>query len=851
MKSFFKAAFVSVLLIPSLTLASKPEQGRTLEQCQAMVRGFGSRGTDYFSSSSLIPLSQLLGTKYCQQIIKNHIEGEINNKSFPTAGLAEMFLTARTAADELIESLGIEAKRPSYQQRDILQGAEETLRMIFEDKPEFIREGVLVRDGVVMVVPLLYRVSMGSKKQAPLYLPIYVKGHQELEKFDVLGAAFAAWALGPYLGRIPSEAWVHLKPMAKKRNPNWRKMRDDEIYKVDVPSQLPAVELIHQEFLKTLSDPQKLADIKPRRCVQCNSCPWAAHCRAIMNENNDLSMMPYPPTEETSKKLGEIGYGTMDRLATLDVNSDAFIEVSIYAGIKPTRLYYWVTHAMAKISDTPILTNRYSDPFDGVKHIQHVDYEDALHRDIRSGVYLFGVVTETQGKVKNKEFIFAPTLDQKGVDEAWAGYIRYLKKNKWIKSSEFLKTMFSPHELIKFHQQFDVLLQPVDKFTDSQKRSPYYAEGEELADFATEEDAFFKKPLTKKKVGRLIRERAFFRKNRDITPQDVFRLMDLFVDLLEPVRWNFAFPTHSNGLKHILPYVTKDLGVELKYPDGWNGLESVAWAKKAYQTGEHSILEMIRQYNDIDIVSNYLVTKFLRKYAEQDPNPRIVFQDATLEIMTNIQKAAEARNVLENLEEKDELLERILGRSVADLSGEEIEELADIVDRTEYLGARQKIENSTRLDDREKEQELQMLQHNNENVRKTRLMAFFKKARAYKKEKMSDEVMDEIAKLFLFHPTTFMLPTHLFQMVALSEMQRSVKHLTLLLPKDPRKRIFIPDSWSNAFTSVWDKLKSRGLTSNEEEDEEDETPRLTRAQARKIWDGLYFEKAFDGTKIRR
>lgn len=837
-----KRCLVTLICIAGLSTsasASRPELERSLDKCNQLLRGIGSRGTNYFSASSLIPLSQLLGTKYCQQIIKNHIEGEVHNKGFPTQGLAQMFLTAKTAADELIDALQINAIRPNYQSRDILQGAEETLRLIFEDQPEYIREAVLVRDGVVMVVPLLYRVETSKNGKPPLYIPVVVKGHQELEKFDILSAAFGAWALGEYLGRIPPKAYVHLKPMAKVRNNRRAKLEPDEMYVVNVKEQLPAVDLIHQEFLKTISDPEKLAEVKPRRCVQCNVCPWAAHCRRLMNANNDLSMMPYPPKEEVAERLGEIGLGTMAELAKLNVNSPLFIEAAVYAGVEPDRLRYWLAHARAKISDRPILIEAYEFPLADAQTIAHIDFEDALERNLVSGVYLFGTEVESKGKSRHKEFIFAESLDQKGVDEAWAEFIRFLRTHKTLKNKDFLISIYSPHEIVKFQQEFDMLIDDPDQFTPAQKRSAFYSEIEEKVRPIDPDQGDGLNEAKIKRQGRLIRNKDFFKKHKDISPEDVFEIMDRTVDLLEFTRWNFAFPTHSNGLKHILPYVSSATKDKIQYPDGWNGLESVAWAKSAYQSGEKSILEMIRAYNDIDIHSNFVVTQFLRLHTGKSVAKDLRFTEATEQLLDQMAYAAKARAAIDRLAAKDLLLENILGREILKLQEDELYELTDILDRKDYLEARKRIENSSKLSRKEKDQELQMLEHNNENTRKKRLMDFFNNARAYKKEPLTDETMDAIATLFLFHPTNYILPTHLFQIVAMSEMRKFANRQALTLRRTPQERLEVPENWGRLYDELLPRLNLKNI----------DTP-VGRQNLRLLWDGLYFEKAFDGSRVR-
>ncbi len=811
--SFISKLLLLILSFTQLAQASKPLSERSAAACESLLTAGRFLRVLPASSSTFIPLRRLLDSASCEHVPTLWRTGDMYSAESPSMGLVEMFRTAELAADDIIQALGIQAVTPKYDNANIAMGAAATVELIrSQDPPAYIRKAILMRpeDGIYVVVPLLKLVEKKSKKTGkPLYIPMVTKGHQELENNDIYSAAFAAWALERWIGQIPETAEIYLKPMVKKRvaNPS---LEEKAVYTVKVEQYLPIVRVIHSNFIKTAANPQA-ADTKPRRCTTCNTCPWAAHCRAQMKEAKDLSMIPLPPSKEEAKALRDLGYTDLDLLSKLDINSPEFIRVALTLGTSPYRLRYFVARALATAQGRVLVTKEFEDPLRDAKYIVHIDFEDVLAGELRSGVYLFGLEIQGKGKTvlrKDKEFVFAKNLNQQSIDEAWARFLRFLKKEPRLKSGRFLITTYSKHEAVKIEQEFDILKQPAKKFSPQQKSSPYYSEAEIEGEAKGE------------KIGRLIRNQSFFKKHKDITPEDVFMVLDKSVDLLVYVRRYLAIPGFTNTIKRVLDFASTP-EEPLVYPPGSNGLESMAWAFVAYRTQEPDLIKRIEKYNELDIDANRLVANLLRGLADTPAAKKLVWDKGFEEIAADVSAAASAKRRILQLEEKQAILEGILGgKSLENLTQRQLEELLQILDRTDYLEARSKLEEE-KLSDEEHDAKEQYLEFSVMNERKEQLTTFFKQFNPKLGEDPIDPQTQSLVQLLL-KPSTYLTPLHIHQILMLGGLK--LKMAKLKPSKDVMKAMKLPESLKKALREFTDENPS----------EEMET----------LWYGLYLSHAF-------
>lgn len=830
---FIKLGLFLPVLISNL-LASQPERERSLESCRASLEILSGQHYRGFSSSLLIPLGKLLATRHLEYIAKLHVLGETYMREHPTPGLAHMFLTASTAADSLVAHLDEIAVRPNYVRGDIVQGAIETLSLMLSSQPKYIRDAVLIRDGVVMVVPLLERVEKGSfPDRKPLYRPVIVKGHQEIEDSDILAAVFAAWALaGPQnLGRLPERAKIFLKPMAQKRQHNrLDEAKAYESFEVYVRDYLPEVERIHSRYIELISDPEKLESLPLRRNTAAMQSSWAPYLRQLMMEEGNLTMMPYPPKEREINVLQEAGIKTIEDLAKLSVREDRFLEIVAKTGLRPENLRYYISHAIAIHSNRPVLVAEYEDPFKDVDWLVHIDFEDLMERDVKSGVYLFGIQLENarsrkQNRVVKEDFIFAPmgndpnrVLSQKQVDEGWAQFIRYFIQQfgENFESENFLITVYSHHEQTKFNQQFDIVEAPAENFSTRERSLRYYSS------YTSESGRI---------MGRLIRNRSFFRKYPDIKPEYIFALLDKMIDLLPYIRWNFAFPTHTNSLKYVLNYVMPSTGHVLRYPEGWNGLESIEWAKNAYQTGEEALFERIRIYNEIDIRSNYYIANFIRQNAGRRKNTNLRWRDSDLEVLENSGRVADATRRYQDLSSKSQLLAKIFRKPLSQLSKDELAQLERILDRRPYLQQRQEILKSDQYTKAEKDQILQRLKYEFSNKQRRSLILLFEKIGGYDRNEVDHQVLDYIAEFFLYYRRHELTKKSLHRMIAMERIKDQFREMRVRRSGTLSHRLQVPNDWTNKLKVLIENKYFSDLN-------------VERSDLLSLIQGVYFSKLF-------
>jgi len=846
----------------SVTFASKPVEEKSFDACQKLLNGRGQlRVIQPPAPSTLIPLNLLLGSTKCNFIPSLWRWSMVYAKPFPTAGLTEMYRTAETAADSLINQLGVKAVTPIYNAKNLWQGAEATLALMRSDNPpEYIRKGLLIRDNVVIVVPILKRVVKKSKQTGkPVYMPIVTKGHQELENNDVLAAAFAAWALEPWQGKLPSEADLFLEPMVQKRK---RSTTDpNSHFTIRIEDYIPQVQEIYENFMKhaekaSYADSKTIEEARPeRRCTQCNTCPWASFCRTKLNAAKDLSMMPMPPTLEQAELLGRLGYGDLEKLSKLDINSEAFIGTAITVGVSPDRLKYFVAHALASELGTPLLIEPFQDPVAGFKNVIHADFEDLLQRNIRSGVYLFGSqIQPISGKntKTEKHFVFAKALDQSSIDAAWAEWLTWLKTHPKIKDLNYVIPIYSKHESVKIEQEFDILKQAAENFSGRERASPFYSEIK----------------VGQRTIGRLIRRKDFFKDHPEVAPEDVFRTMDKTLDILDYIRNNFAFPSYTNSIKYTSKYATdllkeQDEGaVGVSFKQGLNGLESMAWAKEAYATGEPEHFEKIRSYNELDIDGNLVMLNFIRLFAEKQNGKtptedlenarhqdwwkkacellgikdsgdiqRLVWKPEMKALAGTIDEIVKIKRHVSALRERHALLKTIMGKEVSSLSKKDLEEFEDILDRRGYLKRRQEIQSDKDLSEKEADAQLQSEKFNLDSNRQARLFEFFK-AQNPKLDTMevgahNAEAFSALATLFSTS-ASYLTPTHIREIRLIETLGPKMAKLKWQEPANMWERLVLPKSFQAAL--------GRELARAETKDDERTIERL--------WKGLYYDTAF-------
>ena len=823
-----------IAILSLCSVASRPIFERSEERCHELLKNSKSAPVQWLSTSSLIPLSTLLGSTKAPIIAKYWLEGDRYARQFPTPGQVQMFQTANLAANEIIEKMNLVTVAPVYDKNNLIDGIRATLDLMRSDKsPKYIRNGILIRDGIFMVVPILKLSKTKSGKRT--YVPMIAKGHQELEKFDVLSAAFAAWMVEFWMKAIPDEADIYLRPMAEKRKARVKDQIDlNAIYKIKPEDYSLRIHQIHENFMKLVTDPEKLETTQPHRNTQLGKSAWSTFSREQMKAAKDLSMMPFPPKLSQIETLGVLGYGDMEKLATLDVNSEEFVRVSLTTGITPPRLRYYVAHAIAFMTDAPIVIEPLEeDPFKSSKKIVHIDFEDVINPKVKSGVYLFGSEIQDQ-KVGSRSllesFIFAEALDQPSIDEAWAKFFRFLKNEPLLKDGNYLITMYSKHELVKIEQELDILKQPADEFTPAEKASPYYSEFK----VKISNPYFSSSPPREKTYGRLIRRKEFFKKYPDIKPAQVFDVISKLVDLLDIVRWNTAFPTYSNGIKSIQKYVST-----LRYDKGANGLASLAKAAVAYQTGEEAKKEEIRLYNKMDIDMDRFISDFLRALAGSPVYAKIKWTDKTEKTMEELMPAVQARRAADSILERKRMLEQILGRPVSSLSETDILKLMLLLDRSAYLKKLQSFSDNKELTEEEIEAAKQFEKFTLENERQHVLMEFFT---THNPEINKNPDSLAAAKLvdLIDSSSQYLTPKQIMLILAYERLENHAPQTSAAPRKDLSQISTPPES----YMAVLDGIRMDDILSEVVENDTETSFKVGKKELQRLWAGIYYQRVF-------
>lgn len=138
-------------------------------------------------------------------------------------------------------------------------------------------------------------------------------------------AAATAW--GGVLGAERAVTWHDLGA------PVWRtpsrsegtKLRSIiELYDFEFAFRLDIIAIAERR----LDDPDTELLVVPVRTGECNGCPWQEHCRALMIDANDVSLLPYASWRMWSQHRAR-GVHTIDDLAALDRATATLLDAKV------------------------------------------------------------------------------------------------------------------------------------------------------------------------------------------------------------------------------------------------------------------------------------------------------------------------------------------------------------------------------------------------------------------------------------------------------------------------------------------------------------------------------------------
>lgn len=220
-------------------------------------------------------------------------------------------------------------------------------------------------------------------------------------------AADSEW--GGALGAEATVTWYDLG------EPLWRtpstsegtKLRSTtDVYDFEFEFRLDVVAVARRLAGDPSADPSASLLVVPVRTSECSRCPWQQHCRSLMVERNDVSLLPYASWRMWSLHRGH-GVRTVDDLAALDRRTAALLDAGVdlagldplvdgldprvvaYSGAAPKNFAESIDLARARSADSPVHLRRGVDQVLVPRAAVEVDI-DLESTD--AGVYLWGAL---------------------------------------------------------------------------------------------------------------------------------------------------------------------------------------------------------------------------------------------------------------------------------------------------------------------------------------------------------------------------------------------------------------------------------------------------------------------------
>jgi hypothetical protein len=817
--------FTVLLLQVGRIHASKPDVEASAEDCQQYLNAQAERSLEISEGGrEFMPLKNFyLGQKDPFLWATWWVADKIAGAEF-TPGLFRLVDTAEMAVKEILKDIpsAKEAVRPVYPLGDFQAGYKETMRLILEGKHAYIRNAVLIKKNIVTVVPLLERMAKKDKATGlPSYRPIVIKGHQTLEDWDVFSASFAAWALEGVQMKLPEQALVYIKPMAKIRQRAQSRLAP--FFSISPKTYLARMRSAQHHFDSLLQSFDDIQELEPRRNSASSDSRYIAYMREIMKRNKSFWMIPFPPSLEEQAALKGSGYGDTDLLADLSINSPEFFKVAASTGISPTRLRRYVARSLSKKEDKVILLDAFENPFivKGKRlPLFHNDFEDITEIGVRGGVFLVGVqIEKSTGEVAVKTHYFADTKDQKSFDEVIAKLLRESKENKHVRNKEFFITVYSHHEQTKIEQVFDIVEDLPEKFKADERKSVYYSEYEHEG----------------KVFGRLIRHTQFFKDFPDLEPQDVYDYIDRLKDLLPYFRYFIITPAHTNSLKYLSP-IFSNKKISLIYPKGHNGLEVQAWVNNYWSTGNPTGKNNAIHYVHEDVDGNRLMAQTIETYAKKKPDKRLQWTKKSLEILPAIDGVVKASRKVTELHEIYKLFNRVLGKDFLKLSAAQRGTLRSLFDPAEYLQQRREVREDAYFNDTEKKSLLQQLKVYFEDARAEKMIAFFEDLNPKLLDAKNNDAQMALAELLSF-PSNYLWPSHIDAIYIVESLIDETPKVSGT--RDPLAHLKVPAEWVDFFKKLKVSEDAGEMTWNKKS-----LPALDSNKLAELLVGLYYTKLF-------
>jgi uncharacterized protein len=284
---------------------------------------------------------------------------------------------------------------PSWDGRDWNAGYDRTMSLM-QDGHSWIYQGVLLSGHFRGKPDLLMKIEGSSKLGQYTYIPIEIKGHNQINLKDRYQLVSGAMMLEPILGSIPTKGGVWL---------NTGVVADTEIGKdISVVTQIiEKMQDVNDGRLKTESI----------RCGGCRRCHWSTHCENEWNGREHVCLL-YGISGETAKKFTKAGLISWRDVAVLTPQ-----EVSDRAGLSMKTSISAIQHAQARQTDRPVIRG----------DIRFIDDMPTYFYDIETycdNVYLHGLIRIFGNEREERQFI---ARDPSEEGEIWRHFLDYLAQD--------------------------------------------------------------------------------------------------------------------------------------------------------------------------------------------------------------------------------------------------------------------------------------------------------------------------------------------------------------------------------------------------------------------------------------
>lgn len=291
------------------------------------------------------------------------------------------------------------------------------------------------------------------------------------------------------------------------------------------------------------------ADTRPALGATCKLCPWYAHCKKVVVDSHDLSLLPELGRGKRDTLMD--AFPTVDSLAAANLDNYIRGKKTIFPGIGIKTLEKFQERAQLMTSDSPSAYLKEPVHLPVAQREIAFDIEADPLTDI---VYLHGFVERQHGRPETARFVpfFAESGDTESEEACFAGAWQYLKARLG-------------DSIVYYYSQYE--------FTAYKALAEKYPQ---VCSVSEVEEAFSRPAM-----------------------------IDLYTDV---VRSKTEWPLNDHSIKSIAVY----LGFKWR-DESPSGANSILWYSRWVATGDPALRDRILIYNEDDCFATMVVLDGVRR----------------------------------------------------------------------------------------------------------------------------------------------------------------------------------------------------------------------------------------------